>query len=144
MSYEQTKKIATRFLNKVYIHEKILGARALARAAHLRARRTCARGARQPSYCCKNFKIIKFEHMEQNILLVRARKCTRAKSFFRIKKFITFPTFYIPWMFIPLKLMVLQLFQTRDFLGKKGITAPKNNIHPLTKAVYTSWSNIFI
>ena len=34
MSYEQTKKIARRFFNKVYINEKILGARALARAAH--------------------------------------------------------------------------------------------------------------
>ena len=34
MSYEQTKKIAKIFFNKVYINEKILGARALARAAH--------------------------------------------------------------------------------------------------------------
>ena len=34
MSYEQTKKIARIFFNKVYINEKILGARALARAAH--------------------------------------------------------------------------------------------------------------
>ena len=36
MSYEQTKKIATRFFNKVYIHKKKFGARALARAAHVK------------------------------------------------------------------------------------------------------------
>ena len=27
--------------------------------------------------------------------------------------------------------MVLHLFQIREFLGKKGITTLKNNIHPL-------------
>ena len=34
LSYEQTKKTARRFLNKVYINKKFWGARALARAAH--------------------------------------------------------------------------------------------------------------
>ena len=92
MSYDQTKKIATRFFIIHHIFIKMFGARALPRAVW-RAR------------ICFPYKIQKCAIFDvyENILHWRApdsaRKCARAQNVFRIVKFMKFPTFYVFWIF---------------------------------------------
>ena len=62
--------------------------------------RTSARGARRLSYHCEKSKIIDFWYRWQNILSARARKCARAKTFFRIEKFMKFYISYILFIFL--------------------------------------------
>ena len=72
--YEQTKIIARRFFNKVYINEKISGARALARAAHAK-----------PHLAVKIKKSSKFG-LGGRIFYRRARGSARAPKFFSDSK----------------------------------------------------------
>ena len=66
--------------------------------AHFRARS----GARASVFHVKSKNVL-FLMFMQNILHWRApdraRKCARAKHFFRIVKFMKFPTFYVFWIF---------------------------------------------
>ena len=79
MSYEQTKKLQRIFLTK-FTFMKTFWAHANLHIA---------------------VKISKSSNLslEGRIFYLCARKRARTKIFYKIKKLITFPTFYIPWMF---------------------------------------------
>ena len=99
MSYERTKKTATRFFNNVYIHEKNFGAR-----------------ARQISFRFENSKIIKIWSRRQNILQARVRKCTRGQNFFYHR--IVHAILHLPdtlYIFISLKLIAVDVFKMLAF-----------------------------
>ena len=105
MSYEQTKKTATRFFDKLYIHKQKCGARALARAAHAKSH-----------FVLKTQKSSKFGP-EGRIFYMRARGSARARQTFFYHR-ILHKILHLPDtldVFISLKLIAVDVFEMHAF-----------------------------
>ena len=109
MIWKHPKYVEGSKFNELFDSKNIFGAR--------------ARSEYSTTYA-KNPWFLSF-HSDVRVGARRARKCARAKNFFRIEKFMKFATFYVFWMFsyllnwlmwVPLKCVFFQ--KNLIFFGK--------------------------